>query len=113
MHCGAGMERRFEMNRRALLTGLASLVAAPALVRASSLMPISGEVYRIWQYSMPILPPIDGIPWSDNVATQAKLIRDQYLGPNGRLYEGTWTYFGKHHNIYSDKVIAFEKREYA
>lgn len=30
-------------NRRGLITGLAALVAAPALVKASSLMPLRGE----------------------------------------------------------------------
>lgn len=31
------------MNRRKLITGLISLVTAPAIVRAESLMPISGK----------------------------------------------------------------------
>lgn len=35
---GASMERH--VNRRALLTGIGALLAAPAIVRASSLMPI-------------------------------------------------------------------------
>lgn len=94
------------MDRRKLLTGLASLIVAPAIVRASSLMPISGERYFIWQKSMPLLPPILG-NWES-----AELIRQNYLGPNGQLYEGTWTFFGKDHNIYSDEQIAFSKREY-
>lgn len=100
------------MNRRSLITGLAALIAAPALVRATSLMPISGDTYRVWQWVAPILPPIEGIPWGDSIATQAELIRRQYLGPNGQLYEGTWTLFGKTNNIYSDEQIAFSKVEY-
>lgn len=32
------------MNRRQLITGLISLVAAPAIVRVGSLMPIRGEL---------------------------------------------------------------------
>lgn len=101
------------MNRRSMLVGLASIIAAPSIVHAGNLMSVRGDIYRVWQYRMPLLPPIDGVPWSDSVATTAQLIRDQYLGPNGRLYEGTWTLFGKTRNIYGDEVIAFHKREYA
>lgn len=39
------------MNRRGLITGLVSLVAAPAIVRATSLMPVRG-----------IILPLDGTP---------------------------------------------------
>lgn len=34
------------MNRRGFITGLISLVAAPAIVRAGSLMPIKAEIIR-------------------------------------------------------------------
>ncbi len=38
------------INRRGLITGLISFVAAPAIVRASSLMPVKGidVVYGTW-----------------------------------------------------------------
>lgn len=92
------------MNRRSLITGSLSFLAAPAIVRAGSLMPIRGDVYRFWEWRMPLLPPI---PYSDY-----NLDHDSYRGPNGRLYEGIWTFFGKDRNIYSDAPINFEKREY-
>ncbi len=34
------------MNRRGFITGLISLVAAPAIVRAGSLMPIKAEIIK-------------------------------------------------------------------
>lgn len=92
------------MNRRSLITGLISLVAAPAIVRASALMPISGDTYRIWQHSCPMLPDI--------LAAYSEDFMKDHLGPNGRLYKGTWTFFGKNRNIYSDEVIAFSREEY-
>lgn len=52
------------IDRRTLLTGLGALIAAPAIVRASSLMPIkalppTGEWYEVtWMTSM--LEPLDG-----------------------------------------------------
>lgn len=91
------------MNRRSLITGLASLIVAPAIVRAPSLMRVSGDVYRFWEFRCPLLPGIglgQPIHWPD------------YTGPNGRPYQGRWTFFGKDHNIYSDKVVSFEKVEY-
>lgn len=101
------------MHRRALITGLTALIAAPAVVRASSLMPIKGERYFVWQYRCPILPDIG---WRWEQAFKAGISFDDYardtLGPNGRPYEGTWTFFGKDRNIYTDEQIAFSKREY-
>lgn len=93
------------MNRRGLLTGFASLLAAPSIVRAQSLMQITGERYHIWEKTLPILPPFpfletDVTPW------------DSYVGPSGRLFEGRWTFFGNTHSIYYDRVIAFSKAEY-
>lgn len=42
----------FMINRRSLITGLVSFVAAPAIVRASSLMPVKAmEPVRIWKPS--------------------------------------------------------------
>lgn len=93
------------VNRRTLVTGFASLLAAPAIVRAESLMPISGDIYRVWEWRSPILP--DPLRWNDGASYMS-----QFRGPNGRLYEGIWTFFGKDHNIYSDKQIAFRKVEY-
>lgn len=99
------------MNRRQLITGLVALVAAPAIVRAESIMQISGDRYFVWQYRCPILP--DLARWPDAYARGVKF--DDYakssLGPNGRFCEGTWTFFGKDRNIYSDEQIGFSKRE--
>lgn len=89
------------MNRRSLITGLISFVAAPAIVRAESLMRVTGETYRIWQHSSPLLPDI----------LRGESM-ERYLGPHKRLYRGTWTFFGKNHNIYSDQMIAFTREEY-
>lgn len=95
------------MNRRQLITGLVSLVAAPAIVRAESLMPISGEVYRIWEYTCPILPD----PRWFNEPRRQDLI-DGCWAPNGGVYKGVWTFFGKGRSIYSDEQIGFRKVEY-
>jgi hypothetical protein len=38
-------------TRRGFITGLISFVAAPAIVRAGSLMPIRGIVMSSWPYS--------------------------------------------------------------
>lgn len=90
------------MNRRKLITGLVAFAAAPAIVRASSLMQIRGDRYFFWEMSLPLLPPIVSKPvdWA------------QYTGPNGQIYKGTWTFFGKDRNIYSDETVAFRKEEY-
>lgn len=93
------------MNRRSLLTGLASLIVAPAIVRADSLMQLRGDIYHLWEWHCPILPPmLPGMTRAD--------LDNHLLGPNGRLYRGTWTFFGKDRNIYSDKEVAFRKEEY-
>jgi hypothetical protein len=91
------------MNRRSLLTGIVSLVAMPSIVRADSLMALRGDVYRIWQCRLPLLP--------DPLAAHSADWMTKCIGPNGGLYQGTWTFFGKDRNIYSDEVIAFSKRE--
>lgn len=88
------------MNRRKLITGLISLVAAPAIVRAETLMPITGETYRFWTYSQPVLPPIE------RANQEQWLIAKGYIGPNGRFYRGTWEFFGKG-NIYTDQQVGF------
>ncbi len=92
------------MDRRGLITGLVSFLAAPAIVRAETLMRVRGEIYRMWGYTCPLLPPIVETPPYD--------IPAKWLGPNGRLYEGKWTFFGKTNNIYTDECVAFSKREY-
>jgi len=96
------------LTRRGLISGLAALVAAPAIVRAQTLMPISGDTYRIWKWKCPLLPPI--IDFHGDSAALDSHMRS-YLGPNGGLYEGTWTFFGKTGNIYADQEIAFSKVE--
>ena len=100
------------MDRRNLIVGLASLVAAPAVVRASALMPISGEKFRFWEYRCPILPDI-GPRWE--AAYKAGISFAEYskpwLSPRGNCSVGTWTFFGRG-NIYSDTEIAFRKEEF-
>lgn len=93
------------LSRRGLFTGLGALIVSPAVVRAESLMRVAGDTYRFWQISVPILPPLIETPDID-----AHIKR--YLGPNGYCYVGTWTYFGKTHNVYSDECVSFTKREY-
>lgn len=96
------------MNRRSLITGLVSLVAAPAIVRADALMRVAGERYFVWQKTLPLLPNILRCAESE-AAIKAEMAAS--FGPNGGLYYGTWTYFGKDRNIYSDEVIHFRKWE--
>ena len=90
------------MDRRNLITGLIFLVTAPAIVRASTLMRGSGERYFFWQFRAPLLPD----PFKPEEFASC-------LGPNGRPYVGTWTFFGKDKNIYSDEQVAFRKEEMA
>lgn len=56
-----------DLNRRSLITGLISLVAAPAIVRAGSLMPV-----KLMQPIMPmaILP----MPWE--TATREQILSE-------------------------------------
>lgn len=85
--------------------GAASILAAPALVRAESLMRCAGERYFIWEYSCLLLPPIpnDG---------ESVLFRgSDFISPKGRPYKGTWTFFTNKKTIYQDH-IAFRKEEY-
>ncbi|MDB5656119.1 MAG: hypothetical protein JWQ94_3732 [Tardiphaga sp.] len=88
------------MNRRSILTGVASIICAPAIVKASGLMKVTGDTYRFWQHSLPLLPDINQPAIGD------------WLGPNGHVYIGTWTLFGKDRNIYSDEVVGFTKAEF-
>lgn len=62
-------------GRRGFIAGLVSLIAAPAIVRAASLMPV---------YTMPVLPPIktDLDLWNEMV--KAGLRRDPYLRYGGQ-----------------------------
>lgn len=96
------------MNRRSLLTGGISFLAMPAIVRASALMPVRGDVYEFWRYKLPLFPPL---PIFDN---DSKFSTEGYLGPNGRLFQGTWTFFSKkgHRSIY-DPEVSFSKQEFA
>lgn len=94
------------MNRRALLIGAGAALAMPAIVRAAALMRVPGDVYHLWASKMPLLP---ALPLFDN----ASIDWTRYLGPNGRLYEGTWTFFSKkgRESIY-DPQVSFSRREY-
>lgn len=85
------------VHRRGLLLGLGSLLAAPAIVRAESLMPVrSIERFSglpIWevrgwdQYGNPVLETFRQVPWKEIYAGLHKYIRvgDIYLrGPQGQ-----------------------------
>jgi hypothetical protein len=94
------------LNRRSLILGAAAIVAAPAIVRASSWLRVPGELYELWEYRCLLLPPI---PCGDG-----RINFDPYLSPRGNLYEGAWTFFGRkgQHSMYTDKVVDFRKREF-
>lgn len=96
------------MNRRSLITGAIALIAMPAVVRVSALAHVPGNLYELWDWKSPILP---ALPIFDN---DPPFSMEGYLGPNGRLYEGTWTFFSKKakHSIY-DQQVSFSKQEYA
>lgn len=95
------------LQRRTLITGLVSLLAAPAIVRASSLMPVSGDIYRVWEYALPLMPPIH---WPS--VDEKWVWPSAYKDPNGHVWKGVWTFFGKHRNIYADEQIAFRKEQF-
>lgn len=94
------------MNRRELITGLFSLLAAPAVVRVSSLMPGHGERFFFWDYECPLLPDLYHFEPGNEALLKA------FLSPSGNTYKGVWTFFGKDRNIYSDQQVAFRKEEY-
>lgn len=48
-----------EQSRRGFITGLISLVAAPAIVRAGSLMPIKGDPLTGWREIFRSAPTIE------------------------------------------------------
>jgi len=75
-------------------------------------MRISGERYVRWQYQAPLLPDI-GWRWERayNAGISFAEYSKPWVGPNGGCYIGTWTFFGKHRNIYADEQIAFSKIE--
>lgn len=68
------------MNRRGFITGLASLVAAPAIVKAASLMPVRGIVmaadygYSPAMYAIGSLVEYDRAMWQCRWTEVAKLI---------------------------------------
>lgn len=98
------------IQRRGLIAGLAAVLAAPAIVRAENLMPIKGERYFFWDYTCPILPD----PWwfGGLGAERRQDLIDECFGPNGGLYIGTWTFFGKERNIYAcGDPVSFRKHE--
>ena len=59
------MERAILTTRRGLITGLVSLVAAPAIVRASSIMPVKAlPTAEELLSAMPLqFPPMHAIPY--------------------------------------------------
>lgn len=97
------------MQRRSLITGLISLVAAPAIVRADTLMKLTGERYFFWKISMPLLPDIRA---GFETSEAANIAFREVMSPRGLFYEGTWTFFGKNKNVYSDECVSFTKQEY-
>lgn len=96
------------LSRRGLIVGLGALLAAPAIARPTSLMRLAGERYYLHQHSCPILPDILRMPESGMTVEE---FCAPYFGPNGGIYRGTWTYFGKHNSVWLDEVIAFDRVE--
>ncbi len=74
------------MNRRELLTGLGALLAAPAIVRASNIMPVKSfadaDVYEIWKDSDLVVKATErmGPMWIDE-----RLLEGAYIDDQGRL----------------------------
>lgn len=99
------------MERRQIITGLAAILAAPALVRADSLMKLRGDSYLLWGYECPILPPLTFYERAYNEGVPVEEFCKPYVGPHGGYYMGTWTFFGKTHNIYTDEQVSFTKYE--
>jgi hypothetical protein len=54
------------MNRRSIILGLTTLLAAPAIVRASSLMPIKSFGAPDWRR---LAYPVDGFSWYSGFET--------------------------------------------
>lgn len=103
------------MDRRGLITGLIAFAAAPAIVRAESLMPVKGDRYFTWDYTAPIFPDLGG-PWERafNAGISVKEYVKPWVGPNGGFYEGTWTFLckrGERRSIWSNEEIGFSKQE--
>ena|SRR5215475_4665885 len=94
-------------TRRSLILGAVAVLAMPAIVRATSLSRVPGELYELWEKRIPLLPPIP--MWREEEFWSL----DGYLSPRGNLYEGVWTLFGKkgQRSIYTDEVVSFRKRE--
>lgn len=71
-----------ELSRRGLITGLVSLIAAPAIVRANSLMPISSRALKprivqfdpIYKFCIKILT--DALPDRDPVVIEMAAWQD-------------------------------------
>ena len=63
-----------ELNRRSLITGLISLVAAPAIVRAGSLMPVKAP-----EFTPHFLVDYGGGFRSVNYAELMRITRDAFL----------------------------------
>lgn len=82
------------LPRRSLLTGLASLLAAPAVVRASSLMPV-----------VPIVRPLRGPPemtlQTDELLHHRFIRMAGSIGPDGK-YSLWWE--GSHDNTSWEKL---------
>lgn len=55
------------INRRSLITGLVSLVAAPAIVRVSSIMPVKALPPPVY--------PLHDVPWVD-AAVREQILAD-------------------------------------
>jgi hypothetical protein len=71
-----------QLTRRGLIAGLASLVAAPAIVRASSLMPV-----KAWVADPMLLDEVHLMPGAVNWVSEFELMRCR-LGATfpGKLY---------------------------
>ena len=74
------------MNRRSFLTGLGSLVAAPAIVPYASLMPVRGIVMTIDKYAVPIgFDEYEASMWRKLM--QVAWVKERLGRPPGRIIE--------------------------
>lgn len=61
------------IGRRGFIAGLASLIAAPAIVQASSLMPVRGIVMPV-SFGEPLMAGLTAQVWDDQFFTEYLLL---------------------------------------
>jgi hypothetical protein len=70
--------RNHVATRRSFITGLISLVAAPAIVRAGSLMPVKAIIEPVGTFNVP-LDPTDCIIGDGYITEVASMTRKAFL----------------------------------